>query len=268
MQFFIFDLLVLAVAGCRLAGAAPSFAAVAPPRGPAEVFNYDRFGPVTLYHGRGRPHDVVLLLSGHGVDGGSALAQGLADKGALVAGIDMRRYLESLENAHEACVSPDSDLENLSHYLQSKLQLKRYLVPILVGTQAGATLAYASLAMAPEGLFKGALSIGFSPELDLKKPLCDSPAMTARLGQGAAGEGRGVTVSVAKQLSAKWIVLQAAPAAGSDQAAAAVREFVAAVPGAELVTVPSSGRDIAVDAARLPQVDAAYRRLAAIRSET
>lgn len=268
-QLLVFGLPVFAVAGCRLAGAAPSFAAVAAPRGAAEVFNYDRFGPVTVYHGRGRPHDVVLLLAGDGLNAATAaLAQRLADRGALVAGIDFRHYRESLDNAHEACVSPDSDLENLSHYLQSKVQLQKYLVPILVGTHAGATLAYASLAVAPEGLFKGALSIGFSPGLDVQKALCDSPAMTARLVKDSGGAAQGVIVSAAKRLPGKWIVLQPLPAEGLGRADAAVREFVAAVPGAELVEIPSSAEGTVVSAAALPQLDAAYARLAALRTET
>ncbi len=268
-QVFIFGLPVFAAVGCRLAGAAPSFAAVAAPRGAAEVFNYDRFGPVTVYHGRGRPHDVVLLLAGDGMDAAAAaLAQSLADRGALVAGIDFRHYRESLDDAPEGCVSPDSDLENLSHYLQSKVQLPKYLVPILVGIHAGATLAYASLAVAPEGLFKGALSIGFSPELDVKKALCDSPAMTTRLIKDSRGAAQRVTVSAAKRLPGKWIVLEPKPAGGLGGAAAAVREFVAAVPGAELVEIPSSAEGTVASDATLRQLDAAYARLAALRADT
>jgi type IV secretory pathway VirJ component len=42
----------------------------------------------------------------------------------------------------------------------------------LVGYSSGATLVYATLAEAPDGLFKGALSLGFCPDLDLKKTVC------------------------------------------------------------------------------------------------
>ncbi len=244
-----------------VAWSSPSFAAVAPGRNLAEVFNYDRFGAVSLYRGRGRLHDVVLLVSG---DGGwdaamSSMAQSLADQGNLVAGIDFRHYRESLQQATEACVSPDSDLENLSHYLQSKLSVKEYLEPVLVGAGAGATLVYATLVDAPEGLFKGAISIGFSPGLALRKPLCDNPAMTIQMHLDASGAPQGMTFSAATQMPGKWLVLQGQ----ADPSGAAVRDFVSAVPGAARLNLPDGG-GAAVDAA----VEAAIARVAAIHGGT
>ncbi len=259
--------LALAVAGCRSTGAAPSFAAVAPTRSVADVFNYDRFGAVHIYRGHGRPRDVVLLISGDRgwTQAAAGLAQHLADRGALVAGIDFAHYRDSLEQATETCVSPDSDLENLSHYLQSKLGVKKYLEPILVGTDAGAALAYATLAVAPEGLFKAALSIGFSPDLNLKKALCDTPAMTAEVRRDAGGAPQGVTVSPAAQLSGPWIVVQDDSTAAAAANAATVRKFVAAVPGAQLVQV--HGGPLKAGTTALPQIDAAYARLAGVRAD-
>ena len=236
---------------------------------PAENFNYDRFGPVSVYHGRTRAHAVVLLLSGaQGWNAtAGALAQRLADRGALVAGIDLEHYRAALAAAAEACVSPASDLENLSHYLQAKLKVRKYVEPILVGYGAGATLAYTTLIEAPEGLFKGALSIGFSPDLELSKALCGTPALTTRARRAADGTARGVTVSAATESPGKWIVLLGGkdPPAGAaatsggaaDDAepmtAAALQAFVSAVPGAELMN--------AGDAPWLPQFDAAIARL-------
>jgi len=253
--------------GAAPTGAAPSFAAVAPARSLAEVFNYERFGAVSVYRGRGRPRDVVLLMSG---DGGwdaaaEALAERLADMGALVAGIDGRHYREELEHAAETCVSPDSDLENLSHYLQSKLQFKKYLVPILVGYESDATLVYATLAQAPEGLFKGAISIGFSPDLDLKKALCDGAAMTTHPRLDAQGASLGSTVSAAERMPGKWIALQG----DADRLSlATVREFVADVPGAEMVSLPKIGADYPIESSWMPQYEAAYAQLAGIRVES
>jgi type IV secretory pathway VirJ component len=238
------------------AWSSPSFAAVAPARHLAEVFNYDRFGAVSIYRGHGPLHAVVLLVSG---DGGwdaamSGIAQSLADQGDLVAGIDFRHYRESLQEAAEACVSPDSDLENLSHYLQSKSAVKEYLEPVLVGAGAGAALVYATLVDAPEGLFKGAISIGFSPDLALRKPLCDNPAMKVQMRLDASGTPQGMTFSAATQMPGKWLVLQGA----NDPPAAAVRDFVSAVPGAVRVNFADGGT-AALDAA----VDGAVARVAA-----
>ena len=251
-----------------LALAVPSALAGVPPGVTPTQFNYDRFGAVNLYRAtRGSSREVVLLLSG---DQGwnaaaAALAQRLADKGAVVAGIDVPHYREQLERASEACVSPSSDLENLSHYLQSLLALKKYIEPTLVGYESGATLVYATLAEAPAGLFKGALSIGFCPDLDLKKVLCKSPGIesTPRLdGQGLL---QGATLSSAKELPGKWISLQGQT--DSVCPAPMTRKFIAAVPGAEMVMLPDTGHDYPVGGKWMPQFDAAYARLAATRSE-
>jgi len=123
------------------AGVGPSMAAIAPARAGADVFNYDRFGAVNLYPSRGRVRDVVLLVSGEaGWDAAAiTMAERLATKGAIVAGIDLKHYREQVESAAESCITPSSDFENLSHYLQSKLGVKKYLEPSLIGIAAGAT---------------------------------------------------------------------------------------------------------------------------------
>ncbi|MEA3152259.1 MAG: hypothetical protein QOD56_3198 [Gammaproteobacteria bacterium] len=264
-------LAVVAATNPAVCSAAPSFAAVAPTRAPArapvEAFNYDRFGEVHLYRGRGHIRDVVLFVSGEGGwDSGTAsLAQRLADRGVLVAGIDFPHYRQQLEKAAQECVSPAPDFENLSHYLQSTLGLKKYLQPILVGYASGATLVYATLAEAPEGLFKSALSIGFTPELPLKRALCESPNLHATPRWDAKGVLQGMTLSPARELPAKWISLQSSQEPASS--APALRNFAAGWPGSEVVSLGPVGRDYPIEERWMPQFDAAFGRLAASRSE-
>src|SRR5271155_479148 len=160
----------------------------------AESVDYGRFGPISIERGAGEPRDVVLFLSG---DGGwnlgvISMAQRLTGKGAVVAGIDIRHYLAQLEKSADKCVSPARDFDNLSRYLQSKLGFKHYTQPTLVGYSSGATLVYATLAEAPAGLFKGALSIGFCPDLDLKKPVCKGSGIEATPRRDAKGQLKGV----------------------------------------------------------------------------
>jgi len=236
------------------AGAAPGVPA-------AEQFNYGRFGGVSVYRGPGEPRDAVLFVSG---DGGWNLgvidmARRLADDGAVVAGIDIRHYLGQLEKAPGRCVSPAVDFENLSHYLQSKLGLKNYLQPTLVGYSSGATLVYATLGEAPDGLFKGALSIGFCPDLDLKKPVCKGTGIEATPRRDAKGALKGVDFLPVGQLPGRWISLQGE----SDQVcpARATQDFIARVPGAEIVMLPKVGHGFSVEKNWAPQFEAAYRRL-------
>src|SRR5882672_3523745 len=160
---------LLAIAVCVFA----SLAQVASAREPS-TFELPRFGKVTVYPAASEPEEVVLFVSG---DGGwnlgvVGMAQALADEGALVAGVDITRYLAALNESQASCSTPDVDFERLGHVLESKYGLKHYREPILVGYSSGATLVYGTLAQAPLGTFVGALSLGFCPDLEVKRPLC------------------------------------------------------------------------------------------------
>ncbi len=251
---------VTAAAALAATTAAPS--GIAEPK-PAEVFNYGRFGTISVYRGRGKPRNVALFLSG---DGGwnlgvVSMARRLADKNSVVAGVDIRHYLAQLENAGQECVSPAADFENLSHYLQSKLGLKGYVQPTLVGYSSGATLVYATLAESPEGLFKGGLSIGFCPDLDLKKPVCKGEGLEASPRLDSKGLLKGVDFLPAQKLSGKWIALQGE----TDQVCPAplTQKFIEAVPGGEIVMLPKVGHGYAVEKNWVPQFESAYDRLTA-----
>ena len=249
--------------GVVATGSAATAARAAAPA--AEVIPYGRFGNVTIYRPATPARDVVLFLSG---DGGwnlgvVSMAGRLVDKGAVVAGIDIRHYLGQLESAADKCVSPAVDLENLSHYLQAKLGIQHYVQPTLVGYSSGATLVYATLAEAPEGLFKGALSIGFCPDLDLKKPVCKGSGIEAAARRNSKGVLQGVDFLAAKHLSGRWISLQGA----LDQVCPAplTQKFIASVPGAEIVNLPHVGHGYAVEKNWLPQYEAAYSSLVSER---
>jgi type IV secretory pathway VirJ component len=230
---------------------------------PLETFDYGRFGKISVYRGSTAPHEVVLFLSG---DGGwnlgvISMAQHLVDKGAVVAGIDIRHYLEQLENAADECVSPALDLENLSRSLQGKLGIKQYLRPTLVGYSSGGTLVYATLAEAPLGMFKGALSLGFCPDLDLKKPVCKGSGIEAARRRSADGKLQGVDFLAAKSLSGKWIALQGE----TDQVCPALptQKFIEGVAGGEIVMLPRVGHGYSVEKNWLPQYESAFERITA-----
>jgi type IV secretory pathway VirJ component len=230
-----------------------------------QSLTYGRFGDVSIYRSSLEPREIVLFLSG---DGGwnlgvIAMAERLADKGAVVAGVDIRHYLGELEKSPAKCVAPADDLEDLSRELQSKLSLKRNLQPTLVGYSSGATLVYAALAEAKEGAFKGALSLGFCPDLDLKKPLCLGSGVEATPRRSPKGALRGVDLKPAKMLQGKWIALQGQ----LDQVCppAPTQDFIAKVPGGEIVLLPKVGHGYSVEKNWLPQYEAAYERITAAK---
>src|SRR5262249_29623390 len=98
-----------------------------------ETLEFGRFGTVTLYRPTPHPANVVIFVSG---DGGWNLgvvdmARELETLDVLVAGVDIRHYLKDLAAAPDKCAYPAADFENLSHFLQKKLDFPTYHQPVL-----------------------------------------------------------------------------------------------------------------------------------------
>lgn len=233
-----------------------------PAPAPPDSLAFGRFGTVALYGDRAHPAQVVLFISG---DGGWNLgvvqmARHLASLGALVVGIDIRRYLHALRADSTACAYPAAEFEGLSQYVQQRLALPRYVTPMVVGYSSGATLAYVLLAEAPVGTFRGAISLGFCPELPLPHTLCPGDGLLQTL----LGGKPGLRFIPSPQLSAPWIALHGTldQVCQSDSTAA----FVRRIDGAEFVSLPGVGHGFGVASHWMPQFDAAFRKLAALES--
>jgi type IV secretory pathway VirJ component len=234
---------LLAFAAYRMHAPKPVPEAAAPQWTPVseQTLSHGRFDKFQVYVPRAAARGFVLLLSGN--EGWSertrALAKQLAADGALVAGVDVTKFDAVLAADGAQCVYPDGDLENLSHFVQAYFHLPSYLSPLLVGTDAGATLAYASLVQAPPNTFGAVVSLGFCPAYALDKPLCKGSGLefTAR--------DKGVEFLPAKQAALPWAVVQepAHPAC----AASAVEAFVGHVSGA-IFSATDHGSDAVVAA--------------------
>ncbi len=255
VPWFARALILLAAMPFAAVPAAP--AAAAPPK---ELrLDHGRFHDFPVYAPPSAPTSFVLLLSG---DRGwtavaSATARRLALRGAMVAGVDLARFSAELERDAGRCVSPDGDLENLSHFVQAYEHLPTYLTPLLVGLGSGGAFGYAILAQAPRAHFAGALSLGFCPRLGLRKPLCTEGSQLAFRAQAAAGARRGgFELLPAKASIGSWILTE--PGAGDACAPAAVRAFAAQVPGASIIELPAGPAK-----AWMPQYGAAFDRLVA-----
>lgn len=223
----------------------------------AGSLDYPGLGTVAIEQPRGDPQHVVIFLSGDGGwnKGVVDMARHLVDEGALVAGVDVTQMERQARDSHAACVGSAGMLEGLSHFVQQKYGMQHYLKPVLVGYSSGATLAYATLAQAPPGTFRGAVSLGFCPDLEWSKPLCR--------GEGLEHEPAktGFVYRPAAHLAEPWVALQGE----QDQVCSAgqTRDFVARVPGAEAVSLPKVGHGYSVERNWLPQFTAAFRRVAA-----
>ena len=131
--------------------------------------------------------------------------------------------------------------------------------PTLVGYSSGATLAYTTLAEAPDGLFKGALTLGFCTDLGLAKPVCKGSGVESTPKLDAQRHVEGVDLIPAKTVSSPWISLQGE----LDQVcpAAPAKTFMAKVLGAETVLLPKVGHGYAVERHWDTQFDAAFARI-------
>lgn len=253
---------ILALLSCILLpafahAAAPADTDAAEQAGATRLHAGGRFGDVTVYRPQGAPRRVVLFVSG---DGGwhlgvTSMARHLAADGALVVGIDVRHYLAALAQAGDRCVSLAADFELLSHDVQKQLQLPHYLTPELAGYSSGATIVYAALAQAPAGTFTGAISLGFCADQDFRSArLC--PGMDLHYTVNHRGD---YVLEPAVKMQDVWIALQGQ----RDQVCnpAAVDDFAARVPHAEVVQLPTVGHGFGVERNWLPQLREASFKL-------
>ncbi|WP_448633649.1 hypothetical protein [Pedobacter panaciterrae] len=106
------------------------------------------------------------------------MAKNIANQGALVLGIDGKRFGNYLSKESAQCLYPAADFEELSLFIQKKYKLTNYHKPVLLGYSYGAVLIYGILAQAPANTFKGAIALGFCPDINIKKPMCKGAGLT------------------------------------------------------------------------------------------
>jgi type IV secretory pathway VirJ component len=229
----------------------------ASPAPPTETLSYGRFGTVWLYRRTPHPGHVALFFSG---DGGWNLgvvdmAQILADNDTLVVGISVPYYIGKLNASKESCLSPDADLELLSKFVQKKLGFPNYEPPVLVGYSSGATLAYASLVQAPPSTFKGAISMGFCPDLPLVHPFCPGHGIASDPGP----KGKGIVFRPTSTLEQPWIAFQGTidKVCFKDD----VVKYTAQVKNGQTVLLPDVGHGFSKTYKWAPQFRDAFKRI-------
>lgn len=228
---------------------------------PSETLTLPTFGKVALYAPQGAPDQVVLFVSG---DGGwnlgvVSMAERVRDLGALVVGIDIRAFLNSLDSA-KGCAYPAGALEELSRAVQLHRKLPAYKRPMLVGYSSGATLVYAALAAAPPETFAGAISLGFCPDLEIR----NTPCRQRGLAFEKKAKGVGYNLGPFPGLAVPWMVLQGEVDQVCDSTT--TNAFVAATGSARLFSLPKVGHGFSVPRNWEPQFIESYRAIASARA--
>jgi type IV secretory pathway VirJ component len=241
-------LLMSGIAVAAVAAASAASAASAPTH-----LSHGRFKDLVVYPPAGNPSSFVLFLSGDEGWNSAAdtMALQLAQQGAMVVGIDLKKFADELKADGGQCVFPDGDLENLSHFVQAYFHNATYLAPMLVGVSSGGAMAYAMLAQAPKDTFASALSLGFCPHLNLDKPLCKGSGLEFT----RSAPGPGANLLPINNLGNPWVILQDDKSSACP--VAVTRDFVSQVHGAALAVLPTLSP---------APVNAAFAKLAAANS--
>ncbi len=134
---------------------------------------FGKFGNISVYKSRNTPRSVILFAAG---DKGwnwrtVSMMHSMRSDDEIYVGISTRQYLNNIEKEDADSLYTAADFQQLSNYVQQRLcGISGTLPTILIGYSAGADLVYGTLCQAPPGTFKGAIVIGFSPDIAVKKP--------------------------------------------------------------------------------------------------
>lgn len=177
----------------------------------SDTTSYGMFGALHLSRPTGLPNDVVLLLSDR--DGWtprqSALGKALAEKGALVVGIDTVVYRKRLDAIGDQCSYPAGHFEELAHWLERREGISEYRYPLVIGDGSGANLAYVMTTQAPSGTFSGLITLGWDQDMRFTKPICAGDA-----GNPSRSDGKGAfIIAPVDTLPLRWLPRPFAPQA-------------------------------------------------------
>lgn len=132
------------------------------------------FGVVSIYKPEGAAKGLALFASGDsGWNRGVVdMAHEAAQLGFLVAGFSTPQFLKALDGGAGACSDADGLLATLGDRLVQRLGLPLDTRPVLIGYSSGATVVYAALAADAGQRIAGGISLGFCPDLNIRKPFC------------------------------------------------------------------------------------------------
>lgn len=226
--------------------------------GSIDSLQYGSFGKVYIYTPASTPDAFVMFVSG---DGGwnqlpIKIGEQLVARGAMVIGINIHNYMVKKMVQPEKCYYPAGDFEELSLFLQKKYRFKNYLKPILLGYSSGATLVYGILAQAPANTFKGAIAMGFCPDIASIHPLCTTNALK----QHPTKPGGPIwLLEPTQNLTAPFIAIN-----GLDDKVCDYKNteaFIKKVNTGELIGIAGAGHGMSVQKNYLPHLVDAYTKI-------
>ncbi len=217
------------------------------------------FGKVYIYKPSSTPQNVVILISGDAgwKSGVVSFAGEFCGMNNIVIGVDIIRYFRELRQRTEECYRVAPDFVELATAIEKKYKFPEYRPAVIMGYSSGASLVYGILAQARAGTFIGGVSLGFCPDIELPKMLCE----TNGLSEKADVSGKSYYLEPDARLGNPWIVLQGKLDNVCNYAE--VADFVKKTTDAELITLPEAGHGFSKWSDFMPQWKDAFKRLIA-----
>jgi type IV secretory pathway VirJ component len=166
------------------------------------------FGEVAIYRPKVPSKGLALFASG---DGGWNLgvldmAHEAAAAGFWVAGFSTPKFLKALDAGDDECSDADGLIAKAGAALVQTLDLPRDTKPVVIGYSSGATVVYAALAADAGRRLGGGISLGFCPDLLIKKPFCPGKGGLTQQKQQVAPFG--YVFDKRETVDVRWRILQ------------------------------------------------------------
>jgi len=202
------------------------------------------FGEVAIYRPRVAAKGLALFASG---DGGWNLgvldmAHEAAAAGFWVAGFSTPKFLKALDEGDAECSDADGLIANAGAALVRTLDLPLDTKPVVIGYSSGATVVYAALAADAGRHLGGGISLGFCPDLLIRKPFCAGTGGLTQHKQQVAPFG--YVFDKRETIDARWRILQGEADTVCDPKFAP--EFVEGQADAKAVLLPKVGHGFGV----------------------
>ena len=232
----------------------PSQAAV-----PRDSLNVSSFGKVYIYNRTNTPENVIIMISGDGgwKFGVVGFSETFSGMNSLVIGVDILHYFRSLRQRTDDCYNVAADFVQLATEMEKKYDFPDYKPPVIMGYSSGATLVYGILSQARPGTFIGGISLGFCPDIELPKMLCEINGLKVKVDV----PGKRYILQPDDRLGNPWIVLNGKLDRICNYPEAV--DFISKTKDAELITLPKVGHGFAIWSDFMPQWKDAYSRLIA-----
>ncbi len=224
---------------------------------PTDSLNVAPFGKVFIYKQTATPQNVVIMISGEvgWKSGVTGFAETFSKMNTMVIGVDIVRYYKNLKQRQDECYNVGTDFVELTIAIEKKYNFPDYAPPVIMGYSSGATLVYGILAQSRTGSFIGGISLGFCPNIELPKMLCQAYGLS----QSINVPGKSYFFQPDTLLENRWIVLQGK----IDKVCSysEVSDFVNKTADAELISLENVGHGFSKVNNFMPQWKDAYINL-------